>query len=227
MKLFVKVLILVSLPNSLWSQDSTYHILLNAGTLQRTPLIDTLAPLDFLSLKKESGQMHIQDFEGFNYPKLELIIEGESVLLKNDTIEIRVISKPIDSLELKRKLSESKSLLNKSLYFRELHQDVEFPTFLPRNEISAIEVKVGSKSSTLAKEMLFDLYNPTLDCWTYLGTEVCGTNAYLTDNGEILVTLVCGEGAAASKVILLFSSEGKLKRKLSLPVIWGPHCILN
>jgi hypothetical protein len=63
------------------------------------------------------------------------------------------------------------------------------------------------------------LYNPDLKNHRLDNIELYGLNGYVADNGKILLTLFCGEGAGAYKVIFIFDQTGKFEKRIEEPII--------
>ncbi len=199
--------------------NDEYRVLLNRENQQRVEIYDTIVTLDYLSELRYESLTNMQIFEGFDYPRFKMIMTDNIAVLSNDSINITLTANSFDSVEFYKNFKLDSNLYYNSLYFRDLIVDSEIPMVYPQTEIVDLNVQIKNKTIILTKKQIGYLYNPSFDCWTYNGNEICGVNGYVADNGKTLLTVDCGEGVGAYKVIFVFDKTGNLERRIEEPVI--------
>ena len=199
--------------------NDKYKVILNRENLEKLEVYDTTVSLSYLSEVRYESLTNMQIFEGFDYPKLQMIKNDDFIELSNDSIKIALLSKPFDSIDFKVNYRTDSSLFYNSLYFREFPMEFDYPSFYPKTEISEIKLSVNDRIIKVPDKHCKDLYNPDLEKHKYGDFELFGINGYMADNGNILLTLYCGEGVGAYKVIFLFDRDGRLIKRINEPVI--------
>ncbi len=200
-------------------QQDLFKVFLNRENQTQLAIFDTIVPLEYLSEIKYESLTNMQIFEGFDYPKLRIEKENNRTVLSNDSIKITLTTIPFDSVRFKKSYKTDSSLYFKSLYFREFPVEFDYPPFFPNTEISEIKLMIRERTIKVPDNYCKDLYNPALENYKYGDIELFGLNGYIADNGKILMTLFCGEGAGAYKVIFIFDESGKIEKRIEEPVI--------
>jgi hypothetical protein len=214
------ILILIGFSSTMIAQNNDkYRVILNRENQKRLEFYDTIITLDYLSELRYESLKNMQIFEGFDYPRFKMNMKVDTTVLFNDSIKITLITNPFDSIGFIKNFRLDSNLYYNSLYFRDLIVDSEIPMAYPKKEVVDLIVRINNKTIYLTNGQIGHLYNPALDCWTYNGKEICGINGYVADNGKILLTLECGEGVGAYKVIFIFDREGKFEKRIEEPVI--------
>ena len=165
------------------------------------------------------GMPYMQMFEGFNYPKFNVVYETSTAIINNDSIEIIIKTVPFDSISFKKNYKRDSSLYLNSLYFREFPDEFDYPPFYPKFEVSEISVKINDRLTVLPRKHSRNLYNPSFISWSYKGEKMHGINGYVADNNKILLTFTCGEGAGAYIVIMIFDNQGNFETRIEEPLL--------
>jgi hypothetical protein len=217
--IYIFIIILFGISHSLVAQENdTYRVRLNRENLKELEVYDTTIALDFLIERNYDDLTKMQNFEGFNYQKFTLKTKNNQAILSNDSIKITIITKPFDATYFKSNYEKGSSLYYYNFYFREFQGENFEHLVYPKTEVSEINVSINNKQIFLVNNHCRNLYDPELKGENRNNAELFRLNAYIADNGKILLTLFCGAGAGAYKVIYLFDNNGVIKR-ISAPVI--------
>jgi hypothetical protein len=216
---FLIVILFLNLSAGFSQEDFLYRTLFQKAKTTGFICYDTLIPLQFLNDTTESGIPNMQYFDGFNYPKFDVEISENKAVLSNGTFEIIVVSKRFDKNHYLKNYKNDSNLFCTSLYFREDAYESDIPRFFPETEIDNIQLYKNEVKINSITEKAKYLYNPFLNCEEHLDGRVCGIDAYLANNGNILLAIHCGEGAAAYIVVFEFSEDGKLLMRIEDKVI--------
>jgi len=214
------VIILIGFSSTLLAQtNDIYRVILNRENQKRFEVFDTTMTLDYLSEMQYKSLPNMQILEGFDYPKFQIKTDKKQTILSNDSIKITLTTIPFDSLRFKENFLTDSCLYFNSLYFREFSKEFDYPPFYPKTEISEIKISINDRIIKVPDKYCKDLYNPDLENHKLDKIELFGINGYIADNGKILLTLFCGEGAGAYKVIFIFNESGKIEKRIEKPVI--------
>jgi hypothetical protein len=171
---------------------------------------DTIVEIDFLEQYDRIGMPNMQIFNGFNYPKLNQNTKKSSITLKNDSIQINIKIKNFDKRYFIDNKEIDSCIYYKSLYYQEFLGDSgAYPIYYPEKEVESIELVKNKVSKKLSTEFSKSLYGHNLGY----------VNAYVTENGKILLTLNCGNGVAAYIVVFVFDKDGNFERRIEQRVI--------
>ena len=214
------ILILIGFSSTLIAQtNDKYRVLLNRENQKRLEFYDTTITLDYLSELRYESLTNMQIFEGFDYPKFKQETNNNVTKLSNDSIQIKLISIPFDSIRFANSYKRNSLGDYDSPYFRNLPADFDYPPFFPKTQISEIEITINFNLIKIQRQNCKHLYDPIVNCWTNNGIEMCGINGYVADNGKILLTLFCGGGTAAYTTIFVFDKFGNFEKRIEEPII--------
>jgi hypothetical protein len=220
MNISTLIIILIGFSSTLIAQtNDRYRVILNRENQNNLETYDTTVTIDYLSELRYEDLTNMQIFEGFDYPRFDLKLNNDTVVLSNDSIKISLINNPFDSVLFIKNFRLDSNLYYNSLYFRDLIVDSELPMAYPQREVVSLTIWINNKTIDLTEKQRGHLYNIETDCWKYEGEEICGINGYVAENGKILLTLICGEGVGAYKVIFIFNQAGEFEKRIEEPVI--------
>lgn len=217
--IFPFLIILVGVACTSESQkEDKYKILLDANNNAVLKTYDTLATLDYLSASSDEGMPNVQFFCGFDYPAFTHNINGDTVILSNGSIQIQLITIPFDSVRFVNSYKKNNLKDYDSPFFGNLPADLDYPAFMPKTEIGEIEFMINSNKVEIPKQHYKHLYDVN-SCFVENATTKCGLNAYMADNGKVLLTVPCGQGAASYISIFVFDENGKFEQRIEEGVI--------
>ena len=215
--ILILTLILVIISTRTYSQNSNeYKMKLRKDNDKELVLYDTIVTLDYLikETKKYKGICNFEFFKGFNYPKLDCEnISDNELIISNDFIQVRLLTKPFDTLQIIKNLNTDSNYYSKHSFYGldELNiTDLNLLHWKPQRELDLISIRINNYEIDLPKKHYEGFFDANITC----NEEHCPTNAYLTEKGEIILQMNNGHGAGFYYAIFVFNSQGELIKKI-------------
>jgi hypothetical protein len=219
--LILSLILVIISPRVFCQNSNLYKVKLRKDNNEKLILYDTIVSLDFLTqeTKRYKGISNFEFFQCFNYQELKCKnINNNELLISNDSIKIRLLAKPFDTLRIIQNLqADTNYYLKHSFYgLDELNiTDLNKLHWKPQTELDLISIQINNHKVDISIEHYENFFDPNIIC----DEEFCPTNAYLTENGEIILQMDNGNGAGFYYAIFVFNRKGELIEKVVKNVI--------
>jgi hypothetical protein len=195
-------LICIFLSGNLFAQKKTTNYQVSLISEKTEKPFNTIISLDFI---KDSLELYL--FSKFNYPPFDIqTITDSSITLTKENHQIEIISSKFDTLGQVFSYSDEGRYLTKINGQRFWGTDGDFP----REKISKIRIHKDDSLTTLPPSIFQDLFEPNFHFFDNGNGQYCFTHTYITDNEELIITMMNSDGAVGYRVLFLFNNKFNL-----------------
>jgi hypothetical protein len=199
------LLIFIILSGSLFAQNKATGYKVSLINEKTEKPFDTIVSLDFI---KDSLDLYL--FSKFNYLPFDIQkITDSSIVLTKENYQIEITSSKFDTL------GQVFSYSDNGKYLEQINGQPFWGTDggFPREKIAQIKISKGDSFTILSETIFQNLFEPNFHCFKNGDEQYCFTHAYLTNNKELILTMMNGDGAGGYQVFFVFDTQFNLITK--------------
>jgi hypothetical protein len=160
-----------------------------------------------ISLEYLKNSLDLILLSKFNYEPFENnLINDSTLILKKLDFQIELNSRKFDTSMYNLSYIQNGKILDKINGLKVWGTDGN----IPKRVISNIKLKHGKESKLIDKKYFNNLFEPMLFCQK----NRCMTNAYLTPDRELIISMFNSDGAGSYTAILIFDSKLNMIEKI-------------